>query len=207
VPGAIPALIHSKKENLKMKVVYLGDKEEFRAHGYYFHGGNDFTVTVPEDDPKAQKFIDNRYFFTDHPENVKAPAYYVREIIKIPVGGKKPPVVRKEVINVFGGMTKEDCFAYVQAEGGRVYEGEGLPPKDVRYTHYIVRNPEKIKNIVPAETDGTITRVGIFRKRDDGTPFKKPDKTFEGEDCKEQAEAYMKEKDIDPESRVLMARG
>jgi hypothetical protein len=190
-----------------MKVTYLGDREDFRAHGFYFHKKNDFTVDVSDSEKTAQKkFIMNRYFHTDHKDNVSAPAYYVREIVRIPVGGRKPPVIRKQNINVFGGMTKEDCLSFVAAQGGRVFEGEGMPPRDINYTHYIIKNPEKIRDITPGETDGTVTEVGVFRKKSDGKPFDRPDKVFHGDDCLEQAKAYMEEKDIDPESRFLMKR-
>jgi len=191
-----------------MKVKYLGDKKEFRAHGYHFNHRNDYTVDVPDYDGAAQKkFIGNRYFHADHDDNSVAPRLYVREIISIPVGGRKPPVIRKRNVNVFAANTRKECEDWVAAWGGRVYEGDGMPRQgEGRFTHYIVKNTEKIE---PAD-DGTGAAngpalVGIFRMKNDGTPRAKPDKTFEGEDAEQQAREYMEDNDIDPDSRLLMS--
>lgn len=196
-----------------MKVTYLGMKPDMRAHGYDFSNGK--TANVPETDTNAvKKFLGNRFFHCDHPDNYSAPQYYVYNIenIRLPndSGGNARFKRQRGSQKQKGFDTMQQAEAWVAMNG------------TLNETHYIKKSDEGIRPgpvPTPAATLGDLSVVegvqehslslAIFRKKENGKPYSKPDKTFKGTseaDLKETAFAWMKDEGIDPDERILAVR-
>ena len=198
-----------------MKVTYLGNKSEMFANGYDF--SEDRTIDIKGDTKEEkhalQKFLNNRYFHVDHPENVEAPKFYVYRIISITKGtldGAKT-IRRRENVKVFGGMTEKECENWIKKEYGTLNK-----------THYIMSNNEGIQDCSHLYTGkdkvtgkdakeqgpGT-TKCAVFKKKSDGEPYSRPAKVFEGdseEELKEQAEKWIIDEELTRDDYLVMVK-
>lgn len=191
-----------------MKVTYLGKKDNMIAHGYDFEDGS---ADVPETDKRAiSKFIGNRYFHCEHPDNVIAPKFYVHAIqnIRLPNDDLGNPRYRRirGTAKGKGFGSVSDAEEWVKRNGGKVGE-----------SHYIKKSNEGISDAPESLTSSpgddaagpNDLTLGIFRMKTSGDVYATPDKTFAGPDkeaLKADAREYMKGLGINPEERKLLVK-
>jgi len=171
-----------------MNVTYLGNKKDMVAFGVDFSKKK--THDLPEDHPAIDKFKGNRFFHCDGPGNIKAPKFYVHPIKKLP--SMKKIIRVKENTKLKGFDSEEDAEKWINTHG------------KLGVTHYVKESDEDIM-----KTDGlvskkqTVKAAGVFKLKNDGAAYKKPEKVFEGENCHEDAKAYFAENELNGKEFII----
>jgi len=202
-----------------MKVTYLGSKNVMIAHGYDFSGGQ--IVDVPASDTRAtRKFIGNRFFYCNHPDNFKAPEFYIYEIqnIRLPNDDLGNPQFRRtrRSQKKIGFATRAEAETWIRDNNGQEDKTHYIRPagENIRDLEKEAVSEENLESMAVVDTiEGEEPVPGItlavFRKKDNGEPYSKHDKVFHGQDkeeLKKDAGLWMLENGIDPVERLLMVR-